>query len=259
MEKHLEKLEAVIAEKDLEIKALKQQLISSNSPLMTIFVNLSHEVRTPLNGIVGFSELLANNDFTPEELKLYSGVIAESSTILMSLLTDVLDIVKIESDRFHVYSALFDLNDLLFQIYNEYNSIAENKNLQLYLDNFISEQFMVSSDPEIVKRILKKLLDNAMKFTKEGWVDLKYEEDNGKIIFTVEDTGIGINKELRNNLFDRFISEEVSKSRHIGGSGLDLSLCNSLVRLLGGEIWLKDKMENGTIFQFSFRNDFQKT
>jgi len=258
MEKQIEKLEAIIAEKDKEIKTLKDQLYRERTPLMTIFSNLSHEVRTPLNGIIGFSELLATNDFGGDELKLYSGVISESSTMLMSLLSDVFDIVKIESGRFRVYSTPFDLNDLLFSLHQEYNPKAEAKNLHLYLENFISEQFIISSDSEVIIRILKKLLDNAIKFTKEGWVTLKYESQGDEIIFTIEDSGIGINQELRENLFDRFISEEVSKSRHIGGTGLDLSLCNGLVQLLGGKIWLTSKQDQGSIFQFSFRNDYEK-
>ncbi len=258
MDIQIDRLEAIIAEKNEEIAKLNGQLSMVRAPLLTIFSNLSHEVRTPLNGIIGFSELLAISDEIPEEFKLYTGVIAESSNILMALLNDVFDMIKIESGKFHVYPTPFDLSDMLFRLYQEYSHIAENKKIHLYLENFISEEKIIYSDQSVLIRIIKKLLDNALKFTKEGWVSLMYEEADDQIIFSVEDTGIGISHELRNNLFARFISEDVSKSRHIGGTGLDLSLCNGLVKLLGGEMWLKDKEENGTIFQFSIRNEVKQ-
>lgn len=235
-------------------KILEQEIVDLKNYRMTIFSNLSHEVRNPLNGIIGFSELLSTNEVTKEEQVLYSEVVVESSKILMSILNDVFDITRIDANRLNAYSVAFDLNDLLFELYSDYKIKAEAKQLNLLLNNLISEQFIVNSDPDVLDRILKKLLDNAIKFTKKGWIKLSYEVEEERIIFSVEDTGIGINETLWSNLFDRFITEEVSKSRNIGGTGLDLSLCNGLVRMLGGKIWYVPKGSEGSIFRFSILN-----
>lgn len=250
-----------IKELELQLDALQQQhdaLLKENTDLkdfrMTIFVNLSHEIRNPLNGIIGFSEILCTTDVTKEEQVRYSGVVAESSKILMSILNDVLDIARVEANRYNSYAVAFDLNDLIFDLYAEYRVKAENKQLALLLDNLISEQCIIHSDPDVLSRILKKLLDNAIKFTKKGWLKMGYTTEGDMIHFKVEDTGIGINETLWSNLFDRFITEEVSRSRNIGGTGLDLSLCNGLTRLLGGKIWYESKGEEGSVFHFTIQN-----
>jgi signal transduction histidine kinase len=196
--------------------------------------------------------MLSTTTTTEDEQKLYSGVIAESSIMLMSILNEVFDIARIEANRFKAYSVAFDLNDLIYNLFVDFKNKAEEKGLQLFLENLISESFIVYSDPDIVKRILIKLLENAIKFTKKGWVKLKYTQQKDKIIFSIEDTGIGISETLWSNLFNRFIREEVSKSRNIGGTGLDLTLCNGLVKLLNGEIWYESKGKEGSIFKFSF-------
>lgn len=252
--------------KDLEIQldeirkqndSLIRELTELKEFRMTIFANLSHEIRNPLNGIIGFSEILSTTDVSKDEQVRYSGVVSESSKILMSILNDVLDIARLEANRFNSYPVAFDLNDLIFDLYTVYRLKAENKQLSLLLDVLISEQFIIHSDPDVLSRILKKLLDNAIKFTKKGWLKLGYKAEGDMIHFWVEDTGIGINETLWSNLFDRFITEEVSRSRNIGGTGLDLSLCNGLTRLLGGKIWYESKGELGSIFHFTIQNKKQ--
>ncbi|MFA9392177.1 MAG: sensor histidine kinase [Prolixibacteraceae bacterium] len=238
-----------------KIVRLEAEILENKNFRMTIFSNLSHELRNPLNGIIGFSEILSTTEVSKEEQRLYSAVVEESSVMLMSILNDVFDIARIEADRMKAYSVAFDLNDVIYDLFYEYRAIAEAKQLHLFLENLISEPFIISSDPDILIRILKKLLDNAIKFTKTGWVKLKYHVDDSMINFQVEDTGIGISEPLWSNLFDRFITEEVSKSRNIGGTGLDLSLCNGLVRLLAGGIRYESKGHNGSIFHFSIVNN----
>jgi signal transduction histidine kinase len=235
-------------------KALTGEISDLKNFRMTIFANLSHELRNPLNGIIGFSEILSITEVTKEEQVRYSGVVLESSKILMSILNDVLDIARIEANRYNSYPVAFDLNDLIFDLYSEYRVKAENKQLNLLLDNLISEQYIIHSDPDVLLRILKKLLDNAIKFTKKGWLKLGYQPNDELIHFWVEDTGIGINETLWSNLFDRFITEEVSRSRNIGGTGLDLSLCNGLSRMLGGKIWYESKGDQGSVFHFTIQN-----
>ena len=246
------KKELEISKKQLEKKS--KQLDDYNTSRMTIFSNLSHEIRTPLNGIIGFSEILNTTDVSQEELKLYAGVIGDSCNLLMSLINDVFDIAKLESDTYKSYPIEFDLNDLVFNLFMEYKPKAEDKKIQLFLENLISEKYIIKSDPDILKRVLSKLLDNAIKFTKEGWVKMIYEEKGENIVFSVSDTGIGIAEALREDLFTRFITQEVSQARKIGGTGLDLSLCSGFVKLLGGEIWYESEEHHGSTFHFSFLN-----
>ena len=238
----------------LEIEKLKEKLKQQNQLITNFFSNLSYEIRTPLNGILGFSELLNTSEILCEDAKMYANVINESSLLLLSILNDAMDISRIEVDRYKVYPEAFDLNDLLFEIFMEYKSQAEQKKLQLFLDNMISEQFIIESAPNTLKKILTKLLDNAIKFTKEGWIKMGYTDEGEYLVFSVEDTGIGIPEVIRKNLFHSFISQEVSTSRKVSGSGLDLTLCNGLVKLLGGEIEYLPKPTQGSIFSFSILN-----
>jgi signal transduction histidine kinase len=216
-----------------------------------VYSNLSHEIRTPLNGILGFTEIINDPGLSIDERKYYSELIIESSAILLSIITDVSDIAKISNETFKVYPVKFDLNDLMFQIYLNYKPVAEKKSLQLFLENVISSNFILESDPEVIQRILKKLIDNALKFTRQGWVKFYYKVDADHLTFTVEDTGIGIQEDQKKNIFNRFTTQLVSQSRHLGGSGIDLSLCHGLVSLLGGHITLLPPTGQGSAFQFT--------
>lgn len=253
-DQQIEQLQKELKQAKKKIEALEKQIQSNKSTRMTIFSNLNHEIRNPLNGIMGFSELLSTTEVSFDEQKQYSAAIDESSQALLSIINDVYVIARVEANRVNVYPVDFDLNDLIYDLYDEYKLKAESKKLQFFLDNLISESFIIKSDPDVLKRILKKLLDNAIKFTKVGSVKLKYKVEGINIHFEVEDTGIGIPENLWSNLFDRFITEEVSKSRNIGGTGIDLSLCNGLVRLLCGKIWYESKGNEGSIFHFSIHN-----
>ncbi len=237
-----------------EVKHLKKELERSNQFKVAVLSNLSHEMRTPLNGILGFTEIISDPSLSNEDRKMYADVLVESGNALIAVVNDVLDITKIDQDVYRVYPVKFDLNDLLFQVYSDFKPISEKKNLQLFLENVISTPFYVNSDPAVLGKILNKLIDNALKFTKNGWVKFYYKEANNKIKFFVEDTGIGIPQEIQESIFERFTTQPVSQSRHMGGTGIDLSLCHGLVGLLGGSISLKSKLGSGSVFTFSISN-----
>jgi len=243
----LKKIESLTA----EIERLNEKVKSLERFNGAVYSNLSHEIRTPLNGILGFTEIINDPSLPAEERKLYSGLIVESSALLLSIITDVADISKICIGTYRVYPVKFDLNDLMFQIYLNYKPVAEKKSLQLFLENVISTTFILESDPEVLVRILKKLIDNALKFTRQGWVKFHYKVDDEFITFIVEDTGIGIQDDQRKTIFSRFTNQPVSQSRHLGGTGIDLSLCHGLVSLLGGEITLLPPTGEGSVFQFT--------
>lgn len=237
-----------------EIKQLKEQKKQDDKQNAILFANLSHEIRNPLNGILGFAELLRSKDISCEEGRVFTSVIEESGIALMNIIYDVFDLSKIFAGRYNIYPEAFDLNDMLFDLLLKYRPLAEEKDLQLFIENMISEEFIIHSSPETILRVLSKLLDNAIKYTKRGWIKVSYKEVEGKILFTVEDTGIGIQEPTRSNLFNRFIELEVSKTRKVSGTGLDLTLCNGLVKLLRGEIWHENREDGGSLFFFSIKN-----
>ena len=236
---------------NLEIEKLKKGLDDSKKFSSTVLLNLNHEIRTPLNGILGFSEIINDPSISASERKYYTDIIIESSNLLMAIISDVMDISKINSGAFRAYPVSFDLNDLMFQIFQNFKPVADKKTLQLFLENVISKTKVVMSDPVIIERVLKKLIDNALKFTKQGWVKFYYREEKETIDFFVEDTGIGIQKEQRETIFERFTKQPVSQSRNLGGTGLDLTLCHGLIGLLGGKISLLPPKQEGSIFKFS--------
>ena len=144
----------------------------------------------------------------------------------------------------------------MFQIYQKFKPEAEKKNLQLFLENVISSTKTISSDPAVIEKVLNKLIDNALKFTKQGWVKFYYKEEKEHIEFFVEDTGIGIPEDQRSTIFERFTKQPVSQSRKLGGTGIDLSLCHGLVGLLGGKISLLPAKKEGSIFRFTVARNF---
>lgn len=172
----------------------------------------------------------------------------------MDILNDAFDIVKIEAGSYKIYPEAFDLNELLFDIYIKYKPEAEKKNLQFFLENLISEEYFIESSRDSIQKVLSKLIENAIKYTKQGWVKIKYTEIDKQIWFYVEDSGIGVNKAVQPKLFHSFVSEQVSKSRHVSGTGLDLTLCSGLVNLLGGTILYVPVEDQGSVFKFSIIN-----
>jgi signal transduction histidine kinase len=240
-----------------ELKQLKEQKKQTDKQNAILFANLSHEIRNPLNGILGFAELLRSEEISCEESRVYTNVIEESGIVLMSIIHDVFDLSKINAGLYNVYPEAFDLNDMLFDLLMKYRPLAEEKDLQLFIENMISEEFVIHSSPDTILRILSKLMDNAIKYTKNGWIKASYKKVEGHILFSVEDTGIGIQEPTRSNLFNRFIELEVSKTRKVSGTGLDLTLCNGLVKLLSGEIWHENRKGGGSVFNFSVKDHIE--
>jgi signal transduction histidine kinase len=140
----------------------------------------------------------------------------------------------------------------------KYRDRSESKGIDFYLENLVSEQFIIESSDNDINRILEKLIDNAIKFTRDGYIKVGYIDKGSHIVFTVRDTGIGIPPENQKNLFTKFVDEEVSKSRKVSGTGVDLALCNGLVKLLGGAITYNTASDKGSVFTFTIDNHYLK-
>ncbi|HWU14647.1 MAG TPA: ATP-binding protein, partial [Caulobacter sp.] len=212
--------------------------------------NMSHEIRTPLNGVLAMTEVMAMGELSAAQRERLS-VIRESGTLLLSVLNDVLDLSKIEAGRLDLVERDFDLASLALSIRESYATQARAKNLDFGV--FVAPEALGSwrGDVDRLRQILGNLVSNALKFTLEGSVSVRFasSDDGAGLRVDVVDTGIGIDAETLPRLFDKFVQADSSTTRRFGGSGLGLSICNELATLMGGRIDARAVVGRGAIFQ----------
>jgi CheY-like chemotaxis protein len=215
--------------------------------------NMSHEIRTPMNVIMGFTEQLMKPNARDKEMYLMA--IRRASEHLLRLINDVLDFSKIESGKLNIEAIGFYWRDILHDVYLLLKEKAEKKGLQFNYRVTGKIPEVVVGDPVRLKQILINLIDNAIKFTNEGFVTILVEAENQTekyldLRFAVKDTGIGINKNKLQDVFDEFSQADAGTTRKYGGSGLGLSICKKLVELQGGEIEVNSVEGKGSEFSF---------
>ena len=234
-----------------ELIAAKQKAESSDR-LKTAFINnISHEVRTPLNGIIGFADLVTKPDISDEEKRSFISMIKSSSKRLLDTMTAYMDISMIVTGNMQVQQKPFDLHHLLGSLFDQYLPLCTMKKIKL--DMHVPDPLVpleINSDVSLYTKIISHLLDNAVKFTCEGVISFGYTREGNEMILFVKDTGVGIRKEIQSRIFEQFLQEEDSNIRGFDGSGLGLSIVQGLVRLLGGEIGLESEKGRGTTFYF---------
>jgi PAS domain S-box-containing protein len=224
--------------------------------LKTAFLsNMSHEIRTPMNAIVGFSQLLANNTISEEKRQLFIDQININSESLLNLIEDIIYVSKIESGKIEIKMDKCFLNSLLDEIYNsfvEHRRRMSKDEVQISLTKEIDNpNFSILSDGQRLRQIFTNLIGNGLKFTDKGSVSFGYKiKDNENLLFFVKDTGLGINPEKINYIFDRFTKIAANKTKLYGGTGLGLSITKHLVEELGGKIWVESDVDQGSTFFF---------
>lgn len=230
----------------------KKKAIESDNLKTAFLQNMSHEIRTPLNGILGFSKLLQTNTFKGESVKEYAGIINESGTRLLDLINNILNISKIEAGTVNVHEETFSLHEFLSKIIQTFSLKAEALNIGLNLEfDQVDTSPLINTDAGKFSQILINLINNALKFTKEGEVSCSYKIKGAKIVFEVKDTGIGISKIQQEKVFNRFYQVQDRENKEFEGAGLGLAITNGLVNILKGEIWLESKLGEGTSFFFT--------
>jgi PAS domain S-box-containing protein len=235
-----------------EILNAKRKAEESDNLKTAFLANMSHEIRTPLNGIIGFSGLLKNPGLEKHKLEKYTQVIDSSSHQLLAIINDIIDISKIESGQMIVYNEPTNLKHLLSEISIIYKSLAEKKGLEFrFNDDLQTEQTMILADELKIKQVLNNLLNNALKFTKKGFIELICEIRSEGIVFEVNDSGIGIPKDYQEIIFERFRQVEIANNKRFGGTGLGLSISKAIIEMMGGRIWLKSEQDKGTEFYFT--------
>jgi PAS domain S-box-containing protein len=246
-----------------ELKKAENELINAkeraeeSDRLKSAFLaNMSHEIRTPMNGILGFTELLKMSDITSEQQRTYLDIIRKSGERMLIIINDIIDISKIESGQMQVYISKTNINEMIESVFSFFKPEAASKGIQLLFNNGLSsEESVIRTDPDKVYAILTNLIKNSIKFTRSGAVEYGYEMKEGFLEFYVRDTGIGIRKEQKELIFERFRQGSDSLTRNYEGTGLGLSISRAYVGMLGGRIWFESEFGKGSTFYFNIPYD----
>jgi len=184
---------------------------------------------------------------------MYIKIIQNSSEQLLSIINDIIDISKIEAGQIKIEKTNFNLSQLVEELVVISNQQVKkaNKNFEVIFSKTFENQ-VIYTDPFRLRQVLQNLINNAIKFTTEGYIEIKiYQEDDNKILFQVKDTGIGISDKYHELIFSQFRQVEEGAARKYGGTGLGLAICNAIVKLLGGKIWVESEKNKGSIFYFT--------
>ena len=240
------------SEAALALAAARDAAEAASRAKSRFLANMSHEIRTPLAGLVGLARLAQLPDTPPHERERYLALMQESAQGLTTVISDVLDLSKIEAGKMEVNLSPFDLHKLVESIIGAYSALAQARGLGLALDPLPRDPPMprvVMGDPVRLRQILGNYLSNALKFTEEGGVRLVLgTHAPGWVRFEVIDTGAGFGPELNQRLFEPFSQADDSSTRRHGGTGLGLSICREMAQLLGGQVGVHSTLGVGSCF-----------
>ncbi len=234
---------------EAKVKAEESDKLKSS-----FLANMSHELRTPLNAIVGFSALLRGSEISEEEKEDYVDVIHKNSDSLMSLINNIIDVAKIESGKISVEKEEIDIHEILQSLYSDFTTKVEIEHkgrVKLYLSIPKNEKCILNSDPIRLRQMLVNLIGNAIKFTIKGFIEFGYVRAGDFVRFFVKDTGIGISESKQRVIFQPFRKEVESNNQIYGGTGVGLSICEKIIKALGGEIGLSSEKGEGSEFFFT--------
>jgi PAS domain S-box-containing protein len=247
----LRKQNEEIISKNTEL-ALATEKAEASSRLKTAFLNnISHEVRTPLNGIVGFAQFIADEEMPAADKQEYIEAMNMSVSRLMNTMSDILDVSLLMTGNMQVQFDKFLMNELIEEVYQKYEAAAKEKGIDFKCLLPESQTITVINDRVFVLKIITEIVDNAIKYTNSGYVKYGYKLSGNDIDIFVEDTGIGISDETLPEIYEPFTQQDSSNTRSFEGSGLGLTLVRGLVDLLDGTIHIQTKKDNGTKFVIS--------
>ena len=231
---------------ELELIQAKEKAEESDRLKSAFLANMSHEIRTPLNAIVGFSSLLAETD-EAELRHVYMSLVQENNELLLNLISDILDISKIEAGMIDLVMGRVDVPQLCREVIATFSHKKRDSAVELRFDEN-SPQIVIDADKNRIVQVLSNFLTNALKFTTKGSITLSYSlEDESQVRFCVTDTGKGIPDEQKHEIFNRFVKLD----SFVQGAGLGLSICQSLVNRMGGKIGVESREGEGSCFWFT--------
>jgi len=238
-----------------ELAKAKESAEASAATKAAFLSNMSHEIRTPLNAVIGLTRLALETNLSSIQHEYISKVLS-SSEVLLGIVNNVLDFSKIESGKLQVEQVEFSLSSILENVGNILEAHAAEKGLELLLDNYSDNYEYLIGDPLRLQQVLINFCNNAIKFTDQGEVlisvqAIEEKKEWVKIKFIVEDTGIGLTKKQQLKIFESFTQADSSTTRKYGGTGLGLTICKQIVELMGGEIGVESKIDEGSRFFFT--------
>jgi signal transduction histidine kinase len=235
----------------IELERAKEKAEESDRLKSAFINNISHEIRTPLNAILGFGGFLAEMDLSSEEKTQMLARVQQSSDRLLNTMTDYMDMAMIVSGTMKVHLSGFSLNQLLYALKSKFDQFCVDNCFDLEIEiQPEPDDTTITTDPEIIQKILSKLMDNAIKFTKKGSIVVGYHKKTDFVEFFVRDSGIGIDEKNLGLIFKMFNQGDTSMTRGYEGSGLGLSIASGLAKLLGGSISVTSEKEKGSTFRF---------
>jgi signal transduction histidine kinase/CheY-like chemotaxis protein len=241
-----------------ELLKAKEKAEESDRLKSAFLANMSHEIRTPMNAVVGFSSFLAKPNLTTEKRNHFISLIKERSLDLLRIIEDIIDISKIEVFQLKIFETEIVLSEFVNEIAELYK-LKTSQGLSKTSVRLIFEidenlkKAIIKTDNLRLKQVIYNLIDNALKFTREGSIEFScMSTPDGYILFKVKDTGIGIPSNMHDVIFDRFRQvEDIHEARQYGGTGLGLSIVKGIISLLNGKVWLESKVGIGSTFFFT--------
>ncbi|MEL6322904.1 MAG: ATP-binding protein, partial [Pseudomonadota bacterium] len=247
-----------LRKRERAVESARRDAEAANAAKSEFLATMSHEIRTPLNGILGMAQVLRTRPLSPEETEMVDTIL-DSSRSLMTILNDVLDLSKIEARRLELSPISVDIRHRLSRIHRFYHPAAKEKDLflKLVIDPRVPSHAEI--DPVRVRQCVSNLVSNAIKFTQSGGIIIAVKCDpapraDGRREFTihVSDTGIGIEREQQDILFDSFSQADASTTRRFGGTGLGLAISRRLARMMGGDVTVVSEPGRGSVFTMTF-------
>ena len=257
IEQHRKHLEDEVQERTKDLLEAKEKAEESDRLKSAFLANMSHEIRTPMNAIVGFTELLNYTSPTASEQESYRKLIEQNSQILLHLIDDIIDIAKIEAGELKVNvkeTKVKEVIDNAARVFNNRKDHINKEHLEICINNQNDiPDPVIKSDPIRLQQIISNLMDNALKFTEKGTIEIGYylSKTGKNLVIYVKDTGVGMTNEQKQKIFKRFGKIEENTKKLYRGAGLGLAISKNLVEMLDGEIWVESQINKGSTFSFS--------